>query len=237
MAEALEVLRLPPEVRGDLCRLGRSVFDSVPAARTVLMCAGFEIQEELSREVKWPGPGRLLRMYGVMSNWCSNEEEDLTEGSVPVEVLRYEPQALLTLDRVRAAMRATIEQQLGHPDNDRVAKRLGSGRLKYVPCGRSLVGQLLPDLARCGLHLPWAVNGVDMKLVETASSILGGYGFGVFYSELGQIILKNAQTCWQPERIIPTPFGVDVQQPWVSPNRDDVLHEEVGLVVEAIARL
>ena len=79
-------LLIPIEVRGSTVRIRRSLFETADAARAAMTAAGFEVQEALTRVTSFEGVGELTRVYGVLGNAFSDEEE-VTDAAVPTPLL------------------------------------------------------------------------------------------------------------------------------------------------------
>lgn len=228
-------LRIPTEVRGTSIRLHRSVFQTVGEAQAAMSASGFEVQQGLTRTVDIDGLGAVTRLYGVLINGFSDEEE-ATDTSNPLQMLRYDPNMLVRLNRVRDKIYTAVERRLADPDNDRVREKLERGRLKYVPCNDALVRSLEGELSRCGLHVPWSMHGFDGDLGRACARELRPFGFVCYYTRLGLVHRKNGEPCFVSARMASNPFGMDVMHSWVPPIHDSILDEDVGLLVEAIAR-
>ena len=228
-------LRLPTGVRGTSIPLQDSLFDSDVEARAALTLAGFDVQNDLTRTTSVEGVGEVIRVYGVLGNAFTDDEE-VTDTTVPTAHLNFSPTVALELGKLRERMLNTIERRLGDPDNDRVRRKLLDGRVKYTPMNGSLASALEADLGRCGLHLPWSVNGSDVAFGNTCAKALRPYGFVVYYGRLGLMHTRGSGPTFVSARMASVPFGVDGTHSWVPPIHDAVLDEDVGLLVEAIAR-
>ena len=228
-------LNVPTKVNGPLLRLDRAFFDSALAARAAICAVGLTPLPDLSRIEEIPGIGKIQRLYGLLGNWFSDTGDMSTVASNSTELLYFNPEVVLKMGKVHQAIGQRIARYVRQPDNERVWAKLKSGKLRYMPCNGALVNRIEPDLAACGLHLPWSVGGYDTKLAMAANTHLKRYGFVVYYAKLGRVVTRENVVCFQTRRTVSTPFGMDTMHSWAPPIHDGVLDEDVGILVEAIA--
>jgi len=186
---------------------------SVASAKTALESVGCDVVPALQIEVEVAPLGKLVRVFGVVGNLL-------------------ERQALLQDDVLLRRVRSLLDSD----DNDRIADRLLSGRLKFLPTNKRTATKLSLDLHERGLHLPWAFKPMnyDLGVKLEAFAKTRPFPFKVYYSR--GIDVSDDGTTVTLKRVFSLPVLGAAHGTFQEPIYDDLLDEDVGLIVEANVR-
>jgi hypothetical protein len=187
---------------------------SVSSARAALESVGCDVVGELQLEVDAGPLGKLVRVFGVVGNVVERRS-----------LLRHD------------ILYRRVSHLLESVDNERVAERLDSGRLKFLPMNKRTATKLSYDVHELGLHLPWAFRPMnfDLGVKLEAHAKARPFPFKVYYSRGIDISADGSEVTLK--RVFSLPVLGSAHGTFQEPIYDEMLDEDVGLILEANVRV
>jgi hypothetical protein len=182
-------------------------YPSRQAAISRLAQAGFRHDPRLNLEVLHPVLGRVRRIFGTLGNVYAAreraEQPDLVERLV---------------------------EKVEEPANHAVRERLLAGEMAHTPVTKRLVMELLPEIRKAGLHLPWDFRPMNYDLAARLHELHEAtpLPFLVFYSRSVRVL---SEASVELGRVFSLPVVGTPQGTWES-GRRDLLDADVGLILE-----
>jgi hypothetical protein len=184
-----------------------SVDDAIQALRRL----GADHEPRFDMHVEHEHFGTVKRVYGILGNVL--DKKGYVDDPIIVE-------RLLNL--------------VNDPENERILRRLESGKMNYTPINKRALRYLATALEKSGVHLPWTWRPMNFDFAALASKIhrQSPLPFVVFHSQ--QVTTTAAGV--SPTRIFSLPVEGHAQGTWAEPISDEMLDPDVGLILEADAR-
>lgn len=183
------------------------LFGSEREAIAALVSVGAPHVAALSFSVPVDGVGQVGRVFGLVGN-----------------LLAQDPPSDETLLRI-------LEPVLRADDNERVYKRLMSGKLEHTPVNKRMVRKLSGELIELGLHLPLGFKPMNFDFATRVSKWCksANVGFEAFYSQR----ITATPASLELGRVFSLPVEGVASGTWAETIFDDMLDEDIGLFLEA----
>lgn len=199
-------------------------------AQVALELAGCLVEPELAMTESHPMLGTIHRMFGVVTNLADERHQYQdnvisARGHLSVDL----PEEVASAGQRFAEK---LVRMLDDPDNDRVAHKLRSGALAFMPSNKRVAMRLRRSLGDGGAHLPWGLQPLNLDLSMRVQRHCSGFGFVVFYSRAAKLPVGSPPVV-ELGRVFSTPFGVTGFGTWQEPISQSILDEDVGLLLEA----